>query len=299
MTAPESERSAAGGKVTKKIRIGVVAPAGIPDPEKVASGKMLLEDAGFEVVMDPGLQRVSGRYAGPATARFESLMGMLRNPDLEAVLCARGGYGCVHLLSMLGGTKQMFPAKAVMGFSDITALGPWLEGQAGLSWVHGPVLTQFSALVEDDRKQALRYLAGEEGDDGFSGIRRNGNADAVGPLFCANLTTLNHLLGTSWMPDLAGRILILEDVGEYAYRIDRMMWQFRASGILDQVAAIGLGTFTDCGGQEAVEEILLSCIPSSVPVLAGLPVGHGVRNRPVPVGRMARLEGNRLFWRGA
>jgi muramoyltetrapeptide carboxypeptidase len=268
--------------------------------ERLEAGIAVLEAWGLEVERRALEQRSWGYLAGRDHERRADLE---RADQVGAGLlaCLRGGWGAARLL------EQPLPLQSrwLLGFSDVTAL-LWCQlAQGKGGGIHGPLLSTLAAepVWSQERLRALLFgapVADLQGVGWRDGV-------AVGPLLAANLTVATHLLGTPHVPVLRGAILVLEDVGEAPYRIDRMLTHWRLSGALRQLAGIGLGRFTDCeepgdrsgdAAQEGatasrftVEEVLRERTADlGLPVLADLPVGHAVGNGALPLGRLARLD---------
>src|SRR5262249_9458224 len=211
----------------------------------------------------PALLSRTRYLAGDDGRRGAELAAALADPEIRAIVAARGGYGAMRILPRIwphanGGPSPPGPAKMLAGFSDITALHAALQA-AGQVSVHGPVVTQLgtqpSAVVE-------RFFAILE--DGtvppapIAGMPMVGGV-SEGPLLGGTLSVLTRLLGTPWLPDIDGAVLLLEDVGEQPYRIDRMWTHLRLAGVFDRVAGLALGDFTDCetpGAEFTLREVL-------------------------------------------
>lgn len=281
-------------------RVTVVAPAGPIERESLEAGLRVLAGR-YEATWEPGLLSRARYLAGDDTRRAGELRAALGDPRAKAVIAARGGYGSLRLLPRLwpvgardGGPSALGRTKLVVGFSDITALHCALQAMGQVS-VHGPSVNQlatqpreiverFFALLED----ATAPPAGIAGTPLVGGI-------AEGPLLGGNLSLLTRLLGTPWLPDLEGAVLLVEDVGERPYRIDRMWTHLRLAGALDRVRGLALGDFTDCeepGADFASRDILWAlAAETELPCVAGLPIGHGAVNVPVALGTRVRLDG--------
>lgn len=275
--------------------LGVFAGSGPFDSARLAAGWARLEARGFRLVSAPDLDARHGFLAGPDAARVRGLEALLARSDVDALIAARGGYGLTRILARLDPAAFRAAAKPVIGFSDVTALHALLVG-AGLEVIHGPVLTQLAELGDPDVDGLCQRLLGAPGPrisaDGPT--LRSGRAE--GRLFGGNLAVLAALLGTPFLrPPPEGFLLLLEDVGEKTYRLDRLLTQLRSSGFLANARGIVLGDFHRCDpaqeGHPTASEVLEERLGDlGIPVLAGLPIGHGSRNRAVPLGRRARLD---------
>jgi muramoyltetrapeptide carboxypeptidase len=278
-------------------RIALAAPAGPVDPDALDSGRRALERLGFEVVTRDDVLARDGYLAGSDERRAEELMQFVRDPEIAAIVCARGGYGCHRLVDRLDAKAFRDAAKPLVGYSDVTTLLLWQRKHAGLVGIHGPMCEKAGSLEGEAGSALVRALqgtgplpryAGEAVVDGW----------AEGRLVGGSLTVCAASLGTPWEIDTRDAILMLEDVTELPYRIDRMLQQLRAAGKLDRVAGIALGGFTDCEDERypdwPVERLIDEVFGGlGVPVVSGLPFGHGAENRPWPFAGRAALDGAR------
>jgi muramoyltetrapeptide carboxypeptidase len=280
-------------------RIAVVAPAGMFTPPRLDRGIDVVRSWGYELVEAPNLHATARYTAGTAAERLADLTWALTAPDIDAVWFARGGFGTVHLLPDL--PWQALDGRLVIGFSDATALLTALQ-QHGLPAIHGPVLQTLcddellagpnAVMIDAPSRVALRNLL--HGQLPFlPGELLCGPDRAVqGPVVGGNLIVLGSLAGTPWALRAQGAILLLEEINEMPYSLDRMVTQLRLSGALQGVLAVALGDFLhprfDQSEMRAVLRELLE--PLGVPVLVGLPVGHAAGNLAWPVGGMAALD---------
>jgi muramoyltetrapeptide carboxypeptidase len=216
-------------------------------------------------------------------------------PEVRAVLCARGGYGCLRLLPSIDWSLVRADPKIIMGYSDITALLWGLCAAAGLACFHGPVV---KGLERPDAAEPLDLFLEWAGDPSLNPeteFKDTGRAiragRASGLVFGGNLCLISHLVGTPFMPDLRGAILFLEDTGEPLYRIDRMLTHLSLAGVLDGLSGVVAGDFGEGEPGDAVHEVLAERLyPLGIPAAAGFPVGHDGRNIPLPVGLPAVLD---------
>lgn len=276
-----------------------MAPAGPVDPTIYRDGLRILSARyrlvhAFEPPFSPGDELPY--LAGGDAARCAALQQALEDERVDAVFCARGGYGAMRLLQRLDPRALSARRVPLVGFSDVTALHAWAS-RAGIPSVHGPVVTQLPRLPEVEVLHLFELLEGKRLPE-LRGLTPLRPGRARGPLRGGNLTLLSHLLGTPYFPDLTGAILLLEDVGEAPYRLDRMLTQLRLAGALSGVAGILLGEFTDCDERAGGSSPLLSAArvleerlgELEVPVLAGAPVGHGRHNEALPLEYVAELD---------
>ena len=267
-----------------------VAPSSaLQTDQHLLEGLAVLRDWGLE----PLHQNVAGRRWGYLAGRDTE-----RHADLEQraplLACTRGGWGAARLLEQPMDWSEGW----LLGFSDITAL-LWARLAAGYDGnVHGPLLTTLASEPPWSRERLRRLLFGEPLTD-LNG-QAGGGAQASGPLLVANLTVASHLLGSCWMPDLSGAILVFEDVGEEPYRIDRMLTHWRLCGALQKLAGIGFGRFSGCDDDEpgsggfSLKQVLMERTADlDIPRVFDLPVGHVQGNAALPLGRLASLDGDR------
>ena len=256
--------------------------------ERLAAGVALLQDWGLQVEPSLASERRWGYLAGRDAERANDL-GLDGDPALWA--CLRGGWGAARLLER---TDLALPDGWLLGFSDVTAL-LWAQRARGLGGgIHGPLLTTLAAEPAWSQ-QRLRQLLFAEPLPPLQGCCWQ-PGQAEGPLLAANLTVATHLLGSPHCPSLAGAILVLEDVGEAPYRLDRLLTHWRLCGALQQLAGLALGRFDACDDPEGegftCEQVLRERTADlGIPVLAELPVGHGdAGNAALPIGAWARLD---------
>src|SRR5262245_60305973 len=263
-------------------RIAVVAPAGPLDREIFEAGLRILGKR-YDVAWDASLLSLTRYLAGDDGRRGGELAAALSDPRVRGVVAARGGYGSMRVLPRVWpaadcGRPVAVPAKVLVGFSDITALHAALQATGQVS-VHGPVVTQlgtqpasivdrFFAILEDTTASPAPVT----GTPMVGGV-------VEGPLLGGNLSILTRLLGTPWLPDLTGAVLLLEDIGERPYRVDRMWTHLRLAGAFERVVGVALGDFTDCeepDGEGALRDVVWSLAgETGLPCVGGLPIGHG------------------------
>ena len=278
-------------------RVGVIAPAGPPAPERMALVEPLLARYGLRAKIYPSCHArhpQHGYLAGDDALRLADLYAAFADDDVGAVFCARGGYGCTRLLDALDVGRLVAHRKPFVGYSDITALHAVLQSQGELSF-HAPMAAS-DLVVEgagDDADALFALLmhplrAGHV----FAPDRLEGGwqvgGRASGRLVGGNLSLIAALAGTRWALDARGAIVFIEDVSEALYRVDRLMTQLRHTGLLDVAAGFLLGSFTEDADPVHVVREHLSRFAK--PVLAGWPAGHGRPNRALPLGAHVTLD---------
>jgi len=236
-----------------------------------------------------------GYLAGSDTDRLADLNGAIRDDSVDGIWFLRGGYGCMRLLAGVDYDALRRRPKPLIGYSDITALHAAVGRIAGIVTFHGPVAR---APLPDDSCRSLRAAvttrAQPAGMADEARIVRGGRA--VGVLAGGNLALLAALAGTPFAPDLRGAILVLEDVNEPVYRVDRMLQQLLLAGMLGELRGIAFGQLTggpadEMGAARSLDVVLAELAESlHVPCIAGLPVGHMDNQWTLPLGAVATLD---------
>lgn len=279
-------------------RIGIVAPSGPVPRERLDAGLDILRSWDLDPVVSPHVldAHPSGYLAGADRDRAADLQDAWCDPTLTAVLCARGGYGVQRMVDLLDwDVMRAAEPKAFIGYSDITALHEAFATRLGLATLHGPMAATETFLKDDPTQNHLRRTLFEPQDTRTltSFTARTllpGRAAGVTLGGCVSLLAAD--VGTPYArPSAAGGILVLEDVGEEPYRLDRILTQLLRSGWLDGVAGIVLGSWTDCGPYPEVRALLLDRLGGlGVPIVEELGFGHGPSTLTVPLGIPAVLD---------
>jgi muramoyltetrapeptide carboxypeptidase len=272
--------------------IGIVAPASHFDLGKFNRGIAVLESMGFNTSVPEKLFNKKGYFAGSDLDRAEMVNRYFADTTIKAIMCARGGYGSIRILSLLDYKIIQKNPKIFVGFSDVSALLSTLYSRCRLVTFHGPTVTTLGNTDNRTKDSLLSMItSGEKPEIAMeSGITLKPGS-ASGPVLGGNLNTLCHLLGTRFQPDFKGSILFLEDRGEAAYRIDRMLNQMKLAGCFNGLAGFILGAFEDCGDTDDIIRIAGDIFKDyKIPMLAGLEVGHGKRNLAIPTGLNATLN---------
>jgi muramoyltetrapeptide carboxypeptidase len=277
-------------------RVALVAPAGplrgADDLERALANARTL---GWEPrVGEHALDR-AGYFAGSDASRAADLNAALRDPAIDGVWCLRGGYGMMRILPALALDALRTRPKAIMGYSDITALHAAVGRRAGSVSYHGPtaraVLTPFSLA-----SLACAVTAGGDPLGAASGAVTLRGGTARGRLAGGNLALLAALVGTPYFPELAGTILVLEDVNEGVYRVDRMLQQLLLAGALVGVRGVAFGHCTSCpeesddGARRLADVVAEVADALAVPCVLGVPVGHIDDQWTLPLGLEAELD---------
>jgi len=271
--------------------IGVVAPAGPVDEEALRRGAAALETAGFRVRLADSVLARHGYLAGSDAQRLSDWHAMVEAADVDAIFAARGGYGSGRLLPQLDAGLLRRHPKPVVGHSDLTFVLNDMLQRAGVVTFHGPMVSWFAERPASTA--ALLALLAGEGPPTLAAEDVWVEGEAEGILAGGCLSLVAAMVGTPYAVETRGRLLFLEDVNEKPYRVDRMLTQLRQSGAFDGIAALLFGEMTNCfeGEEVCLRDIALDlCGDLGVPIVAGIPSGHGRGLVTLPLGARAHLR---------
>ncbi len=283
------------GRLMPGDTIGIIAPAGHFDRKKFDQGIAVLKAMGFRIIIPDDLFKKKGYLAGPDIHRASLVNRCFSDSEIKAVICARGGFGSMKILPLLDYELIKKNPKIFVGFSDISALLSAFYTKCGMVTFHGPLVTTLGNASQKTKEAMISAFS--------SGARleikpevgitiKHGLVSA--PVLGGNLTTLCHLVGTSFEPEFKGHILFLEDKGEAGYRIDRMLTQMKLAGCFDGIAGLALGSFEGCGETDELFGLVDSIFKEyDIPILAGFEAGHGKNNITIPMGINAVLDADR------
>ena len=285
--------------VEEGSRLAIVAPSGPFKEEAFRAGVEWLKQR-YEITHSPEIYSREGYLAGSDSHRLRDLQNAIHDPTVDAILCARGGFGATRLLPQLELNEIAAANKLIVGFSDITALHS-LWAKAGVRSLHAPMVAALGRSSEAIRGQWIEAVEQPEAPlswklEAFAGA---GTTPVEGPLLGGNLAVLGALNGTPYAPPLDGALLFLEDVGERPYRIDRMLTTLSQAGWFDRIGGLILGAFTEGdpgvdGG--SIEDVMHRHFDGAdFPVLTGLPAGHIDENVPLPLGARSRIAGDEFI----
>lgn len=279
--------------------IGIVCPAGYIPHERVQDCIDKLHEWGFHVKTGMTVGSSSENYfSGTDEERLNDFQEMLDDDKISAVLCGRGGYGITRIIDYIDFKKFGEQPKWIIGFSDITLLHAHIYSNYGISTLHGPMAGAFIDKEPDDPYllSLKNALTGHKIKYTADAHPFNRKGEAVGELVGGNLALIAHTLGTPSEIKTKGRILFLEDVGEYLYNVDRMMRQLKRAGKFDKLSGLILGGFTDNKDTErpfgkTAEEIINEVIKEyEFPVSFDFPISHGGMNYAVKIGAGYKLQ---------
>ena len=289
----------------ERMQVAVAAPASAPnDAEALERGIAALGERDVEIRVARQSINPLGYLAGSDAERAIELNSFLRDASIDVIVCARGGYGTARILDRIDYNAAKANRPIVVGYSDITALQLALLARAGLPSISGPMVAVEwgDAVGIDPETERLFWRALNEsapwelsapGNDGLTGIR---SGSGEGRLVGGNLAVLTKLVGTPYLPDLSGAILFVEDVGETPYRVDGCLAQLKNAGLLQDLAGVLIGEFTEAEPPAGKPSLSLEDVfdyyfcSLDCPVAANLRYGHVPRKASVPVGVRARLE---------
>jgi len=278
--------------------IAVLSPAGPAEDNRLDAGLRELAHWGYSVQLGAHARGRRAYLAAPDAGRLEDLVEAFEDPQVHAILCSRGGYGSGRLLDLLPYRKIARNPKIFIGFSDLTALNWALYARSKLISFTGPLVCEIGEGLPELTVRSFREMIGPNRPldslwrAPWDAIRPG---RATGPLFPGCLSIIVSLLGTRYLPDLRGGILLLEDIHEKPYQVDRMLVQLKNAGILGKIAGMVIGRLTDCwpkvnrGQHLELANILLELTASHpIPIFSGIPYGHHPERLTLPVG--ARVE---------
>ncbi len=278
-------------------KVVIVSPSGSISSADVNNTIDILKGWGLEASTSENALRETGRFSGFVEQRLHDLQAAMNNPEVKLIFCSRGGYGAVHLLDRLDFTAIKDSPKWLIGFSDITVLHAALQSH-GIMSIHGPMTKHFSE--EGPSELSVLYTkAAISGRDlnytipvDYPFLNREGKA--TGTLIGGNLSVYTSLFGSKFNKIPRNGILLLEDIGEEPYRIDRMIYQLKIAGVFNKIKGLIIGQFTDYEEDNKMygslyESILLAVKEFDFPVCFGFPVGHTRINLPVIMGGNATL----------
>ena len=284
--------------------IGVVAPAWIPIPERLERGKSYLKNCGYHVRFSEHLNQTNKYFAGTDEQRLSDLNNMFADPDIDAIICARGGWGSLRLVHLLDYEIIKANPKPFIGYSDITTLQLAIWKKTGMLSFSGPMVAvemgkgihpftekHFWDLLQNEKSHYVANL-----DKTNAEVKNPGKAQGI--LLGGCLAMISTLLGTPFSPDYTDAILFIEDVGEKLYKIDRYLAHLQQAGIFDKISAVILGEFLDCTPDPedrsfTLDEIFTHYFADyTYPVISQFPYGHGDVKITMPIGCPSELDGS-------
>lgn len=278
----------------KGDRVALAATARKVSPAEMAPAIAELRSWGLDVEVPEGLYAEDNQFAGSDSHRTALLQNLLDDSEIRAIFCCRGGYGTVRIVDRLDFSRFAERPKWVVGYSDVTVLHSHIHSTLGLPTLHATMPVNFGATPTAATESLRKALFGGKTSYEWVGNSREGEAEGV--LTGGNLSILYSLLGSRSQIDTQGKILLLEDLDEYLYHIDRMMQALKRAGMLDGLAGLVVGGMTDMHdntipfGHTAEQIVMETVAEYNYPVAFGAPFGHlGDNNLALPLGRKTRL----------
>jgi muramoyltetrapeptide carboxypeptidase len=274
--------------LNKGDTIAIIAPAKAIEKDYVDFAVQLWEKYGYKVLVSENCLNQNNYFAGTIEERTSDLQWAFDHEEIKAVVCARGGYGCIHTVENIDWNKFKGNPKWLIGFSDVTVFH-FLLSTFGIASIHGTMPLNYREnskasieILDETLKGKLQSFSWK------TTLSKQGQTNGI--LIGGNLAVISDLIGTKLQPEMKGKILFLEEVGEYHYTIDRMFYQLKLAGILDEISGLIIGSFNKVGDSsppfgETVEKIIYShCKDLNIPVAFDFPVGHQNDNRPLKCG---------------
>lgn len=287
--------------LTQNSCIGVLSTAKSISKERAEPTLEMLRQAGFQLKIGKTIDSSFHQFAGTDEERLQDFQTMLDDPEIDAILCARGGYGTVRILDAIDFKKFKKNPKWICGFSDITYLHNHIHSTAQIATLHSLMCSthDMSILPDLPMQSLIQALKGERNYYEFPTSQYNRGEEMKGVIIGGNLSILYALNGSKSMPETKGKILFIEDLTEYRYHIDRMMYNLKRSGTLDDLKGLLVGSFTDIVDNDIpfgyeVEKIILNAVKDKdYPVIFNFPAGHQGDNRAIKMGMECQINKNK------
>lgn len=276
--------------------IGIAATARKIAAEELEDAIKSLHNAGFETILASNIYAVKDQFAGTDQMRADGLNELLRNDEVKAIWCARGGYGSVRLLDKIDWKAFSKNPKWLCGFSDVTAIHNHLQQVIGMASIHAEMMLGFKKNTVHAHQSMLNALCGDSNNYAFAANKLNKKGVASGQLVGGNLSVIYSMLGSESQLKTDGKMLFLEDLDEYLYHIDRMMMALKRAGMLTNLKALLIGGMSDMNdnaipfGKTAQEIILDAVSEFDYPVCFNFPAGHITDNRALVFGANATID---------
>ena len=277
--------------------IRIVSPAGKIDEKKIFPAVDLLKQNGFNILLGKHMFNTHYQFAGTDEQRLNDLQEAMDDPNCKAIICSRGGYGAIRIVDKLDLSSFKKNPKWLIGFSDVTTLHALLQ-RDGFCSIHGSMPAYY--LNEERPTESFlelkNILCGGVTQVDVVASKYNKSGRVSGQIVGGNLSILYSLMGTPLEPDMNGKILFIEDLSEYLYHLDRIMYSLKLSGKLERLKGLLVGQFTNMKDNDSpfgqnVEEIISNAVSSySFPVCFNFPAGHVDRNLPLIFGKEYILD---------
>ena len=287
-------------------RIGVVSPSYWLEKKGLGNAVTVFQKKGYEVQLGDSVYLKDGPFAGTPQQRANDINQMFSDPNIDAIFCARGGYGANRVLPLLDYDLIQSKPKIFMGYSDITAFLTSITQKTGLVTFHGPMLSTFkNKLVPYNLDTLVNVLSGKENirivepNELKPTILKSGKA--IGPLWGGNMCLLVNRLGTKNQLNTDGVILFIEDVDENLYAFDRMLFHMKEAGMFENIRGLIVGELTEMKDEtipfgKTTDEIILDvCGDLNIPIVTNFPCGHGNYQATLPISLPVELRADNNF----
>ncbi|MCP3675787.1 MAG: LD-carboxypeptidase, partial [Gammaproteobacteria bacterium] len=282
-------------------RIGIVNPSYWLEPASMKRAVQVFEDLGYQLVLGKSTQLKENLYAGTPEQRAADIMAMFEDQTIDAIVCARGGYGGNRVLPLLDYQVIKNNPKIFVGYSDVTGYISSIVQQSGLTCFHGPMLSTYGKeTIQYNLDTFFAVLSGA------NNIRIDSTAEcpakilkpgvATGKLWGGNLCLIMERLGTNDQIDMKGTIIFIEEIGEKYYSFDRMMHHLRNSGSLDNIRGLIIGEMVEMSdtkipfGKNTDDIIMDICGDLDIPIISNFPCGHGDYQATLPIGHKIEIH---------
>lgn len=290
-------------KISPNSKIGITAPAFPPDAVKLHNGIEYLQSRGHRVVIGDSCTALHGYFAGTDDLRANELHSFFSDPEIDIIICARGGWGTLRMLDKIDYNLIKDNPKLLVGYSDITTLQLAIWKKTGLPSISGPMVavemgsdilpftsTHFWDQIFNPEPEYKYHI-----DTSETEIWQPGQA--AGTLLGGCLSMVSHQLGTPYSPSYSGAIFFIEDLGEEPFKMDRYLAHLKQSGIFNEISGLILGNFLDCEDEDesrkhiSVKDILEEYFKDApFPVINNFPYGHGMKKVSMPIGAQVQLD---------
>ncbi len=279
----------------KEDKIAIVSTARKIDVEALEYAKEVLRSWSLQVVESPNLRAEYHQFCGTDKQRRFDLQWAIDNPEIKAILCFRGGYGTVRILDKIDFSKLKQNPKPIIGYSDVTALHNAVNKKVGIPTIHATMPVNFKENSQASLSTLKQAMFGEKYSIEIPSDKRNRVGTTTGEIVGGNLSVLYSLSGTKFDIDTKDKILFIEDLDEYLYHIDRMMWNLKLSGKLSELKGLIVGGMTDMHDNtipfgKIAEEIIMEAVQEyDYPVCFNFPAGHLDDNRALVLNQNCSL----------
>ncbi len=265
--------------------MGICAPSAQFDLQKFNDGIQVIKNLGYKVKIPKEIFEKKRYLAGDDIVRANVINQLFADPEIDGIICARGGFGAMRLLEHLNWEVIKKNPKIFIGFSDISSLLLSILDKTGNIVIHGPTIVSLANAQDKTLESFHNTIQGRFGEIKILNGKILKPGHCSGILKGGNISTISHLLGTRFQPDFHNTVLFLEDIGEPAYKIDRMLSQMKMAGMFKTISGVITGSFEKCDNVEYISQILLEIFQEyNIPVLTGLNAGHGRINLALPMG---------------